>query len=105
MPRLLATASLLQANEDFLYYRKGGLAMYALSQYIGKEKVNGALRSLLQKHHSEELSLPTTLDLYQELEELTPDFLKLPVNRSVLRKYISAPKPRGGPWRKRKQGR
>ena len=49
--------------------------MHALSQYMGKEKVNGALRSLLQKHHSGELSLPTTLDLYQELQELTPDSL------------------------------
>jgi aminopeptidase N len=52
MPRSLATASLLQANESFLYYRKGGLAMYALSKYIGKEKVNGALRRLLEKHDS-----------------------------------------------------
>jgi ABC-type transport system involved in multi-copper enzyme maturation permease subunit len=75
MPRSLATASLLQANESFLYYRKGGLAMYALSKYIGKEKVNGALRRLLEKHDSGALPLPTTLDLYQELENATPDSL------------------------------
>ncbi|HYH56520.1 MAG TPA: M1 family aminopeptidase, partial [Anseongella sp.] len=59
MPRSLATASLLQADEDFLYYRKGGLTMYALSKYIGKEKVNGALRQLLQKRTSGELLTPT----------------------------------------------
>ncbi len=29
MPRSLATPSLIQANESFLYYRKGGLAMHA----------------------------------------------------------------------------
>ena len=75
MPRSLSAASLLQANESFLYYRKGGLAMYVLSQYIGKEKVNGALRSLLQKQHSGELPLPTTLDLYQEIQKITPDSL------------------------------
>lgn len=75
MPRSLATAPLLQANEPFLYYRKGGLAMYAMSKYIGKEKVNGALRRLLQKHSSGELPLPTTLDLYQEIQEVTPDSL------------------------------
>ncbi|WP_423148578.1 M1 family aminopeptidase [Rubrolithibacter danxiaensis] len=80
MPRSLATAPLLQANEDFLYYRKGGLAMYALSKYIGKEKVNGALRSLLQKHSSGELPLPTTLDLYQELQKVTPDSLNYLLN-------------------------
>jgi len=75
MPRSLATASLIRANEEFLYYRKGGIAMYALSKYIGKEKINGALRRLLQKHTSGELPLPTTLHLYQELQKITPDSL------------------------------
>lgn len=76
MPRSLATPSLLQANEDFLYYRKGGLALHALSRYVGKEKVNGALRHLLQKHTTGELTHPTTLDLYGELQKITPDSLQ-----------------------------
>jgi ABC-2 type transport system permease protein len=80
LPRSLATASLLQANEDFLYYRKGGLAMYALSKYLGKEKVNGALRSLLQNQSSGKLPLPTSLDLYQELQKVTPDSLNYLLN-------------------------
>lgn len=75
MPRSLATPTLLEANEPFLYYRKGGLALYALSKYVGKEKVNGALRSLLQKKGSGTLPLPTTLDLYHELKTITPDSL------------------------------
>jgi hypothetical protein len=75
MPRSLATASLLQANESFLYYRKGGLAMHVLSKYIGKEKINGALRNLLQKHSTGEVPLPTSLDLYQEIKKVTPDSL------------------------------
>lgn len=76
MPRSLATPSLLEANEDFLYYRKGGLALYALSKYLGKEKVNGALRSLLQKHSAKAIPLPTTLNLFQELKTITPDSLQ-----------------------------
>ncbi len=80
MPRSLATPSLIQANDAFLYYRKGGLAMYALSKYIGKAKVNGALRRLLQKRQSGELPLPTTLDLYQEIQKVTPDSLKYLLN-------------------------
>jgi aminopeptidase N len=75
MPRVLSTPSLLQANESFLYYRKGGLAMYALSKYIGKEKVNAALRNMLQKRESGELPLPTTLNLFNELQTVTPDSL------------------------------
>jgi aminopeptidase N len=76
MPRSLATASLLQANEPFLYYRKGGLAMYVLSKYLGPNRVNGALRRLLQKHRSGALPLPTTLDLYREIQAVTPDSLQ-----------------------------
>ena len=49
--------------------------MYALSEYIGKEKVNATLRSLLEKHDSGELPLPTILDLYKELQTVTPDSL------------------------------
>lgn len=75
MPRSHATPSLLQANEDFLYYRKGGLAMHTLGKYLGKEKVNGALRRLLQEHSSGALPLPTSLDLYGELQKVTPDSL------------------------------
>ena len=54
--------------------------MYVLSKYLGKEKVNGALRRLLQKHHSGELPLPTTLDLYQEIQQVTPDSLHYLLN-------------------------
>jgi len=49
--------------------------MHALAKYIGKEKVDDALRSLLQKHTSGALPLPTTLDLYQEIQQVTPDSL------------------------------
>lgn len=74
-PRSLATASLLQADETFLYYRKGGIAMYTLSKYIGKDKVNEALHRLLEKRTSGALTVPTSLDLYHELRQATPDSL------------------------------
>ncbi len=75
MPRSLATASLLRANEPFLYYRKGGLALHALSEYLGKKKVNGAMRELLRKRSSGAITAPTTLHLYGELQRVTPDSL------------------------------
>lgn len=76
IPRSLATAPLLRANEEFLYYRKGGLAMYVLSRYVGEEKVNGALRRLLRGHGSSKRHLPTSLDLYTNLQQVTPDSLQ-----------------------------
>jgi hypothetical protein len=47
--------------------------MHALSEYVGEERVNGALRTLLEKKAS---SQATTLDLYRELQAVTPDSLR-----------------------------
>jgi ABC-type transport system involved in multi-copper enzyme maturation permease subunit len=76
IPRSLASAPLIQANEEFLYYRKGGLAMYALSEYVGEKNINAALRNLLKKKSNGELHAPTTVDLLKEIKKVTPDSLQ-----------------------------
>ncbi|MBV9790036.1 MAG: hypothetical protein JOZ51_17750 [Chloroflexi bacterium] len=73
-PHGRAAVPLLRATDEFHQYRKGPWAMYALSQYIGEERVNGALRRLLAQHDSG--VLVTTLDLYRELQAATPDSLQ-----------------------------
>lgn len=75
VPRSRANAPLLRALDPFLGYRKGPMALYALSKYIGEDKVNLALRELLKKYGSAKPPLATTLDLYQELKTITPDSL------------------------------
>ena len=75
-PRARAGVPLLRATDRFQAYRKGPFAMYALREYVGKERVNTALRRLLQKHGSGEPPLPTSLDLYQELQAVTPGSLR-----------------------------
>jgi hypothetical protein len=50
----------------------GPFALYALSRYIGKKRVDEALRRLLEKHGSGTPPLPTSLDLYRELQAVTP---------------------------------
>ncbi|HYG10664.1 MAG TPA: hypothetical protein VD835_11990, partial [Pyrinomonadaceae bacterium] len=67
---------LLRGLDPYLSYRKGPFALYALSEYIGEEQVNGALRRLLEKHRPAEAPLATTLDLYRELQAMTPDSLQ-----------------------------
>lgn len=75
-PRTRAALPLLQANDWYQYYRKGPFALYALSQYIGRDRVNGALRKLLTNHRPGSVPPPTSLDLYQELQTVTPDSLQ-----------------------------
>jgi aminopeptidase N len=72
-PHARANVPLLRATDWLQGYRKGPFAMYALREYIGEERVNVALRRLLQKHGSGEPPLPTSLDLYRELQAVTPD--------------------------------
>ena len=72
-PPIRTGLPLLRAMDPWANYRKGPYAFHALSEYMGEERVNAALRSLVQKKAS---SLATTLDMYRELQAVTPDSLK-----------------------------
>ena len=75
-PRAPADPPLLRANSWFLAYRKGPLAMYALREYVGADRVTEALRRLVRAGRPGEPPLPTTRDLYRELTAITPDSLR-----------------------------
>ena len=72
-PRTRAMPPLLRATDSFSFARKGPLALYAMRRYIGKDRVDDALRNLLRKYGSGAPPLPTSLDLYRELQAVTPD--------------------------------
>ena len=75
-PRSYAQEPLLRATDAFLAYRKGPFAMHALRESIGSEAVNAALKQLLDKHASGAVPLATSLDLYRELQAVTPADMK-----------------------------
>jgi ABC-type transport system involved in multi-copper enzyme maturation permease subunit len=63
---------LLRALDPYLAYRRGPVRMYALSEYAGADRVNGALRRLIARHDSAGVPPATTLDLYRELRAAVP---------------------------------
>ena len=71
-----AAVPLLRGGGEYAVNRRGPFAMYALSEYVGEDRVNAALRRLREAHASAEPPLPTTLDLYRELQAVTPDSLQ-----------------------------
>jgi ABC-2 type transport system permease protein len=73
IPPIRLGTPLLRALDPYLSYRKGPYAMFAVSEYIGRDRVNAALRAMLAKYGSGAAPLPTTLDLYRELQAVTPD--------------------------------
>jgi len=76
MPRTRAAPPLLRATDSFAVSRKGPFALYAMHEYIGKERVDDALRHLLEKYRSGKPPLPTSLDFYRELQAVTPESLQ-----------------------------
>ena len=74
VPRSRAAPPLLRSNNAFMNYRKGPFALFALRNYMGKDRVNDALRRLLRRYKPTP-PLPTTLDFYRELQAVTPDSL------------------------------
>ena len=67
---------LLRALDPYLSYKRGPLAMFALSKYAGANHVNNAIRRLNLRSDSIGAPLVTTLDLYHELQATTPDSVK-----------------------------
>lgn len=71
-PRTRAAPPLLRATDSYAFSRKGPFALYAIAEYIGKERVDDALRHLLEKYRSGTPPLPASMDLYRELQAVTP---------------------------------
>jgi hypothetical protein len=67
---------LLRGLDPYMAYRRGPFALLALSEYVGQERVNTALRRLVEQHRSGTPPLATTLDLYRELQAVTPQSLQ-----------------------------
>jgi hypothetical protein len=63
-------------DQNHVYYHKGAVAMYVLKERIGEERINGALRNFLSKWRNAGPPYATALDLYQELQLVTPDSVK-----------------------------
>jgi len=97
---------LLRALDPYLSYRRGPFAMYALSEYVGVDRVNGVLRQLIARNDSASALPVTTLDLYRGLKAVTPDSLQyllhdlLEVNTfwEFKTNRVKAVESKGGAW-------
>lgn len=63
-------------NQPYIHYNKASVIMYYLKEMIGEDKVNGALRSLIDTFAYREPPYPTSLSAVRAFEAATPDSLK-----------------------------
>jgi len=59
--------------QDYVYYHKGALAMYALRDAVGEAPLNEALRRFLARAAVGEPPYPTTADFLEEIRPVVPE--------------------------------
>lgn len=62
----------VDASQGYVHYRKGSVVLYYLKEMIGEDKVNAALRSLVEDFAYKGPPYPTSLDLIAALRDQTP---------------------------------
>lgn len=63
-------------NQQYIHYQKGSIAMYTLQDYIGEDRVNRALRKVVEKFRMSGPPYPTAKDLLDAFREETPQELQ-----------------------------
>jgi len=64
------------SGQNYIHYSKGSLVFYALSDYIGEENLNMALRNFLEQYRFKGPPYATSIDLLQHIKEVTPGELQ-----------------------------
>jgi ABC-type transport system involved in multi-copper enzyme maturation permease subunit len=62
----------VDASQGYVHYRKGSVVMYYLSQMIGEDKIDAALREVLAQYRYAPPPYPTSYALVDALREQTP---------------------------------
>ncbi|MEL6109144.1 MAG: M1 family aminopeptidase, partial [Planctomycetota bacterium] len=62
----------VDASQGYVHYRKGSVVLYYLKEMIGEDKVNAALRELVNKYAYKDPPYPTSLELIAALRKQTP---------------------------------
>lgn len=63
-------------GQGYIRYQKGSLVFYALSDYIGEETLNGALKRYVEKVKFQEPPYTTSVEMVDYIREVTPDSLQ-----------------------------
>ena len=66
----------VDASQGYIHYRKGSVVLYYLKEMIGEDRVNAALRDLVDTFAYAEPPYPTSPELVNRLRAQTPDSLR-----------------------------
>lgn len=63
-------------NQSYIHYQKGSMVFYALSDYIGENKLNHVLKRFIDKNAFQEAPFTTAGELVADIKQVTPDTLQ-----------------------------
>ncbi|MBK6963659.1 MAG: hypothetical protein IPH20_06830 [Bacteroidales bacterium] len=63
-------------NQGYIHYQKGSVVMYYLKEMIGEDKVNEALRTLIDTFAYKQPPYATSLSAVRAFRQVTPDTLQ-----------------------------
>ncbi|WP_458626815.1 M1 family aminopeptidase [Winogradskyella sp. PC D3.3] len=63
-------------GQGYIRYQKGSLVFYALSDYIGEDVLNGALKTYVEKVKFQQPPYTTSIDMVNHIKAVTPDSLQ-----------------------------
>jgi len=63
-------------DQYYINYPKSSVLMYALQDYLGEDRVNRALRTILEKYRYRDDTFPTSLDVVNTFKDVAPDSMK-----------------------------
>ena len=63
-------------NQQYIHYNKGSLILYALSDFIGEQKMNETLKNYIKKVGFQEAPYTNSIELVELFKQATPDSLK-----------------------------
>jgi len=67
---------MLVENQQYIHYNKGSIVMYALQDYIGEQRLNGAIRAYLEKTRFSGPPYTNSIDFVDHIRAVTPDTLQ-----------------------------
>ncbi len=65
-----------EPHQNYIHYPKGALVLYAMSDYIGEDRLNAAIKKYVEKVAFQEGSYTTSIELVDYIRSATPDSLQ-----------------------------
>jgi len=66
----------VELNQGYIHYQKGGLALYYLAEMIGEQRINTALKQIVEQYAYKGPPYPNAYALVDRLREQTPEELR-----------------------------